>query len=282
MSIVVVYNAKSGSGLTEATLAKMMRAAGVTVDEWVAIDEEFEDRLLPHVEAGKTIAVVGGDGTQRAVAALVANTRAVMAPLPGGTLNHFTKDLGVSQDIRQAITRLSTLKVSLVDVASVNDMIFVNNSSVGLYPHSLLEREKTERFLGKWLAAARGTFRALVRFRRYAVTINGQPMRSPFIFVGNNTYKFQKSLLAERSSLEGSNLTLFVLRSWSRFGMIRAALFERFGSRKRTDEFIIEYPRDVVIEAERLRLAVSLDGEVVQLETPLEYKIYPKSLKVLV
>jgi len=282
MNIVVVYNVRSGSGSTKSSLAMMMRAAGISVDEWVAIGDGFEKRLMPHIKANKTIAVVGGDGSQRAVAALVAGTKAVMAPLPGGTLNHFTKDLGVAQDMEQAIERLPTRKAISIDVALVNDIVFVNNSSVGLYSHSLLEREKSEKHLGKWLAAVRGAFRALVRFRRYAVTVNGLSMRSPFIFVGNNAYKFQKSLLAERSSLAGGSLTMFVLRSRSRVGMARATLLDRFGGRKRTDEFIIDHPKSVVIEAKRPELTVSLDGEVIRLKTPLEYKIQPKSLKVLV
>lgn len=282
MKISIVYNEKSGNGFTKQALEDMVLSAGVVVEDWIAITDSLYTQLAGPIKAGKTIAVVGGDGTQRTVAALLEGTDAVLAPLPGGTLNHFTKDLGVSQDMAEAIARLPKLTVSSIDVASVNGEIFVNNSSVGMYPHSLLEREKTEKILGKWPAAIKAGVRALMRFRRYAVTVNGQPMRSPFIFIGNNEYSFQKTMLAERTSLIGGRLTLYVLRSWSRLGMLRATLFDRFTSKKRNDEFIIDHPTEVIIEAKQALLAVSLDGEVKKLSTPLTYKIHPKSLRVLV
>ncbi len=282
MNIVVVYNAASGSGFTKMKLKEMTDVAGITVIKWVPVADQFEKQLMPHIHAGKIIAVVGGDGTQRAVAALAEDTNASMAPLPGGTLNHFTKDLGVPQDMAEAIARLPKLKATSIDTASVNDNLFVNNSSIGLYPSSLLEREKTERIFGKWPAAIRATIRTLIRFRRYVLTVNGQTVRSPFIFLGNSTYKLQKSMLAERSSLTDDTLTLFVLRSSSRLGLVRAALFDRFTAKKRTDQFIIDHLKEVVIEAKATELTVSMDGEVMKLKAPLIYKIHPKSLKVLV
>lgn len=282
MNIVVVYNQSSGSGFTQKKLEAMMARADIVVDAWIQIEDGFEKRLAPYIDSGRTIAVVGGDGTQRAVAALVRDTAAVMAPLPGGTLNHFTKDLGVPQDMEAAISRLPRLKYTAVDVATVNGRAFVNNSSVGLYPHSLLEREKTENFFGKWPAAIGAALRSLLRFRRYSVTINDQPMRTPFIFVGNNTYAFEKSMFAERDSLNDGTLTLFVLRSWSRLAMIRTVLFDRFTSKRRTDEFIIDHPTEIRIESKQGNIAVSLDGEVVRLGAPLVYKVHPNAIKVLV
>lgn len=282
MKLVVVYNKKSGSGFGKSELNRMMHAATIEVEDWIPISQQMERHLKPHIIAGMTIAVVGGDGTQRAVASLLVGTKATMAPLPGGTLNHFTKDLGVPQDMNDAIGCLSKLKPKQIDTAVVNDETFINNSSIGLYPHSLLEREKTEKFLGKCPAAMRAGVRTLVRFRRYRLTINGQSLRTPFVFVGNNHYEFESSLLAERTSLVKGHLTLFVLRSKSRISMARAALFDRLDTKKRTDEFTIDHPSKLTIESEWPLLAISLDGEVMRLETPLRYEIKSKSLKVLV
>ena len=282
MKLAVVYNVESGRKLSKASLEPMMNLAGITVTDWIAVNAEMKARLAPYRKKNGIIAVIGGDGTQRAVAELLIGTGATMAPLPGGTLNHFTKDLKIPQDIEQAILRLPALKASKIDVATVNDMVFINNSSIGLYPQSLLEREKTEKILGKWLAAIRSVILSLFRFQKYRVEVNGEIMRVPFIFVGNNLYDFTGSVFAERTSLTGGILTLFVLRSWSRLRLLRAGLFDRLGSRKRSSDFIIAHSESLHIKARQRELAVSLDGEVIKLVTPLVYKIKPKSLKVLV
>ena len=282
MKLVVVYNVKSGGKFSKATLESTMNKAGIDVTDWIAVNAKMKARLAPYCKKNAMIAVVGGDGTQRAVADSIIGTGGTMAPLPGGTLNHFTKDLKVPQDMQEAIMRLPTLQTSKIDIATVNDKVFINNSSIGLYPQSLLEREKTEKFLGKWLAAIRAVIVSLLRFRKYHVEVNGEVMRVPYIFVGNNNYDFTGSMLAERTSLTGGMLTLFVLHSWSRLRLLRAGLFDRLGSQNRSSDFLIEHSESIHINARQRELAVSLDGEVIKLATPLVYKIKPKSLKVLV
>ena len=282
MKLVIVYNVKSGGKFSKATLESMMDQAKIDVIDWIAVNAEMHARLTPYCKKNAMIAAVGGDGTQRAVAGSIINLGGIMVPLPGGTLNHFTKDLKVPQDMQEAIMRLSTLKTSKIDIATVNNKVFVNNSSIGLYPQSLLERKKTEKFLGKWLAATRAAMLSLLRFRKYHVEVNGEVMRVPYIFVGNNNYDFAGSMLAERTSLTGGMLTLFVLRSWSRLRLLRAGFFDRLGSQNRNSDFLIEHSENIHINARQRELAVSLDGEVIELATPLVYKIKPKSLKVLV
>lgn len=61
-----------------------------------------------------------------------------------GTLNHFTKDLDIPQDVDEALARLRRLKPHTIDIASVNDMMFINNSSIGLYPASLRSRSMSQ------------------------------------------------------------------------------------------------------------------------------------------
>jgi diacylglycerol kinase family enzyme len=53
--------------------------------------------------------------------------------IPAGTLNHFARDVGGWRDVAQALRVLAGGYTLPVDVARVNERIFLNNSSIGLY-----------------------------------------------------------------------------------------------------------------------------------------------------
>ena len=51
----------------------------------------------------KRLLVAGGDGTIATAAATLVDTPAELAVLPGGTLNHFARDLGISTVAAEAV-----------------------------------------------------------------------------------------------------------------------------------------------------------------------------------
>lgn len=281
MKIVVVDNPKSGSALSRGDVKKMCGDTDITVEKFITIGDGFDKKLAPFVKRGALIAAIGGDGTVSAVAGLVAGSKATLIPLPGGTLNHFTKDLGIPQDIEEAISRLTKLKVRRIDIARVNDQTFINNSSLGLYPASLKEREKLEGGIGKWPAAVTASFRALVRFKAYQLTIKGNALSSPFVFVGNNRYSIEGPGGTLRTKLDEGVLTVFVAHTKSRTTLLKIALFALVGKTKRLTEFDEFYVPDVTISTKRANLHVSHDGEISTLNAPLKYRIDKKALRIL-
>jgi len=73
--------------------------------------------------------------------------------LPLGTLNHFARDLKIPTDLELAAQTIVEGYAINVDVGEVNRRIFLNNSSLGLYPTIVREREKQQRLgAGKWPA----------------------------------------------------------------------------------------------------------------------------------
>jgi diacylglycerol kinase family enzyme len=74
--------------------------------------------------------------------------------LPLGTLNHFAQDLDIPSDIEGAVDVISAACARQVDVAEVNGHVFINNSSIGIYPFLVLNRERRRRNEGraKWIA----------------------------------------------------------------------------------------------------------------------------------
>lgn len=278
----MVYNPKSGSAIGRKELQKKCEQYRVEVEEFIPIGEGFEEVLGPYIESGKNIAVIGGDGTVSAVANEVAGTDAILVPLPGGTLNHFTKDLGVPQDVDEALSRLSSLVPRRIDIACMNDDIhFINNSSIGIYPNSLRDREKIESKLGKWPAAIVASARAFMRLTTYTVTIDGETFDTPFIFIGNNHYSLNSLGGTERSSLDEGLLTVLIAKTQSRAALLRIAFFALIGKAKQLTEFDERHVPEVTIDTKRHELSVSHDGEVTKLPSPLAYKVRPGQLKVL-
>jgi len=78
------------------------------------------------------------------------DTEAVLMPLPGGTLNHFTKDLGVPQSLPDAMEYFKAAKKVKIDTGQVCNKTFINNSSIGIYPDSLMDRNEHKKKYGKW------------------------------------------------------------------------------------------------------------------------------------
>lgn len=281
MNIVLVYNPKSGSSLSAKELRAKCAANKIKITKLVPLKPNIAKTLEPYIKSGRTIAAIGGDGTISSIAGIIAGTRATLAPLPGGTLNHFTKDLNIPQNIDEAFARLSSAKPRDIDVASVNGKVFVNNASFGIYPTSLKVREELEGSLGKWPAAVVGVVSAFMRFRIYTVTVNDRTIRTPFVFVGNNDYRLNDIGVTNRKYLDRGVLSAAIIRTTSRLHMVWVGMKVITGSANTVKEFETLTTDSLTIESKRRSLHVSHDGEVSTMDVPLRFKIMKKSLHII-
>jgi diacylglycerol kinase family enzyme len=94
-------------------------------------------------------------------------------------------------------------------VGEVNGRVFINNSSLGLYPSIVRQREKQQERLGrgKWFAAFWATLEVFRRYPLFGVRLSaddGQEFRrrTPFVFIGNNEYQMDTFNLGARSCLD--------------------------------------------------------------------------------
>ncbi|HVG32731.1 MAG TPA: hypothetical protein VM911_06610, partial [Pyrinomonadaceae bacterium] len=178
--------------------------------------------------------------------------------------------------------------VARVDVGEVNGRIFLNNSSLGLYPSIVRQREKQQERLGrgKWPAFIWATLSVLRRYPFLTVRLNTDEKqmirRTPFVFVGNNEYEMESFNVGARSCLDAGHLSLYTAQRTGRLGLLRFAIRALFGGLRDEKDFDALCTKEVWIETRRSRLRVATDGEVTVMNTPLHYRVLPGALKVLV
>ena len=291
--VMVIVNGGAGHGHDDKAadeLRAKLGAAGLDAELVLAKDgEEMIATARRALEQGaKMVAAGGGDGTINAVASVMVDSGVRFGVLPLGTLNHFAKDLGIPLTLDEAVRNLAQGVPRQVDVGEVNGRIFLNNSSLGLYPDIVRDREKQQRRLGrgKWLAALWATLAALRRypFLSMRLTVRGETLarRTPFVFIGNNRYTMQGLAIGERDRLDDGLLSLYVAQHPTRLGLLRFAIDAmrgKLGSERNFDVF--EAP-EMEIDTHRPQVRVATDGEVTLMRSPLHYRIRPGALQVLV
>src|SRR4051812_31345260 len=290
--MIVVFNGNAGgakSKMMEGDAVELFRQHGVDV-RLLYLGSGINLKALAKEEGGSngTVVAAGGDGTVSAVAHELAGTGCTLGVLPLGTLNHFAKDLGIPLELKEAVKTVVYGKPSLVDAGEVNGRIFVNNSGLGLYPEIVAQREVQQKRQGrgKWPAFARAV---LLSFRRYPflilrVSLEGEArvFKTAFVFVGNNEYQVSGLNFGGRTCLNRGKLGFYLGNRTGRLGLLRLAgraLLGRLNDAKDFEAFCIDEAR---IESGKRTLLVSTDGEVNRMTPPLEYRIRPGALRVMV
>jgi diacylglycerol kinase family enzyme len=288
--ISVIVNACSGkAGKPEAIdeLQALFARSGARVAiERVRHPVDLAARARAAAARGDILAAAGGDGTVSTIAAVAVDTGATLGVLPMGTLNHFAKDLGVPLALDQAVAAVLHGEPRVIDVGEVDGRIFINNSSVGIYPRMVWEREAEQRRgRRKWTASAIAVLRTWRRYRmvvvRLAVEGSAAVVRTPFVFVGNNEYKAEGFELGGRTTLDGGRLSIFLAPECSRFEFLTLPLrawMTRLGTGAPFASFSAE---TVTVDVRSARVRVSRDGEVEILRSPLEYRIRPRALRII-
>jgi len=235
----------------------------------------------------QTIVAGGGDGTVSAVAGVLAGTRKTLGVLPLGTLNHFAKDLQLPLDIDGAMETIMAGRTVQVDVVEVNGRTFINNSSLGLYPRIVKEREKQQQLgWGKWPAFV---WAAITVLRRYPLlnvrlSLDGKQLarRTPFVFIGNNEYEMEGFNIGRRACLDKGELSLYITHRTGRLGLLRLAVRALLGGLRNERDFTALRTREIWIETRHRRLHVAFDGETTIMVPPLHYRVRPGALRVIV
>ncbi|MDX6611350.1 MAG: hypothetical protein QOD75_536 [Blastocatellia bacterium] len=288
----IIINAASGADDKEVLREKLLElflARGVSPEiSLVHQGQEVQSVATQLLKKGHSpIVAGGGDGTIGAVASILRDQKTPMGVLPLGTLNHFAKDLKIPLDLEGAVDVILDGNIEAVDVAEVNDHVFINNSSLGLYPSIVHQREQQQERLGrgKWLAFFSAALSVLRRYPFINVRLTADDIElnrsTPFVFIGNNEYQMEGVNIGGRSCLNGGKLSLHVAHRTGRWGLVRFAIKGLLGTLRNEKDLDVLCAKEIWIESRRKYLRVATDGEVTIMAMPLHYRIHPEGLRVL-
>ncbi len=262
MQRYLIVNPRSG---TASPSAEELRDAAAKRGIQVHFLEEGDDlQALARGSGADVLGMAGGDGSLAAVAAVAVERDVPFVCVPFGTRNHFARDLGLDRDDPlAALAAFDGGEERRIDVGRVGERLFLNNVSLGLYA-LLVHRREHHRRRRDALARLRAlalSFRH--RRRRQRFTIDGKPVRARLALVANNDYKLDLLSLGERERLDEGRLHLY----------------DPHGFRRITWEERSCTELEIASPLPRIRTAI--DGEPIELESPLRFRIEPRAVRVL-
>ena len=208
--LTVVVNPSAGSAFGEGPLERLAEA--LPDARLVELDEgdDLVAALRQAASDAGAVGMVGGDGSLNAAAAIAHAKGLPLFAVPGGTLNHFARDVGLTS-VDDAIAALAAGEVVAVDLAEIDGHPFLNTASFGAYVELVDARERLEKRLGKWPAMIVALVRVLRRSCPMEVEIDGRPRRLWMIFVGNCVYHPHGFAPSWRTRLDDGRLDVRLL-----------------------------------------------------------------------
>lgn len=228
----------------------------------------------------------GGDGTVSTVASAAARLGKTFGVLPCGTLNHFARDTGIPLELDAAVAVLAAGHTRALDVGVVNDLIFINNASIGAYPRMVWTRNRARerglpRPIAMGIAVARTWFDLRTITARLSVDGRELVRRTPFIFIGNSEYEIAGTDIGTRPTMTDGRLSLYMA---PRFGRLDALLLPArvlLHTLEKHERFEAMQAESIVIDTPRRRVTVALDGELRELDAPLKFSVRKASLTTI-
>ena len=208
------------------------------------------------------LGAAGGDGTLGAIASAALERDLPFVCVPRGTRNHFARDLGLDPDNPIAALEAFEGDERRIDVGRAGERIFLNNVGLGLYAGLVHERERHHIRHGIYT-----TGRALLRsigHRPEHLTIGGERIPGRMVLVSNNYYELKLFALGRRERLDEGRLHLYFSSG------VLPTDWESYSG----ETFSLDSDADEVRAA--------FDGEPVVVKPPIELRIEPRALRVLV
>jgi len=241
------------------------------------------------------VVAVGGDGTLNTVAQAAHAVGCAMGVVPQGTFNYFARTHGIPADQSEAVRLLLRSAPAPVQVAGINDRVFLVNASLGLYPDLLQDREAYKARFGRsrWVAfvAACATLLRAQRRLRLHIEMGGtvRDVQTLTLFLGNNRLQLQQFGAEPDDTLAGTpgdgSMAALMLRpigTLSMIGLMLHGAMGRLGEAAGVEGF--EFQHMVVqptLAPGRREIVVAFDGEVARMRAPIDIRVLDKPLYLL-
>lgn len=284
MHPVLLMNPKSGGGKAEQhDLEGQARERGI---EPVILHsgDDFQALARDAVARGAdALGAAGGDGTQALIAEVAMEHDLPFVCIPAGTRNHFALDLGVDRDdVVGALDAFTHGVERRVDLARVNDRLFVNNVSLGVYARILQSDEYRDDKLGtvaRMLPELLGPDCDPFDLEFDGPTGNTHDS-ADLILVSNNVYTLERIAgFGTRARMDEGVLGITVIEVSNAGDLAELVALQTAGAVSRFRGW-----RQWAAPAFEVRsgepIEAGVDGEGLRFDSPLRFSVVPGALRV--
>ncbi len=236
----------------------------------------------------KCVVAAGGDGTICGVVDALVDTGMELGVIPLGTFNYFARSFDIPQEVAPAIDVICAGLSRPINVGSVNDTIFLNNASLGLYAAILKRREGIYRRWGRSrLAAYWSVLSAMATVYRpltMRVMIDGEHLRakSPMIFVAASAYQLDEFGIEGAQAIRDGTFAVLLAPNCGRMMLIWKAMLIAFRGVQKDRDFTLLTGKHIVVETHRRAALVARDGERETMEGPFEFRLIENAIRLRV
>jgi diacylglycerol kinase family enzyme len=284
---VLICNPWSGGGKVEKFgLADLARERGVEVvmlDRGLDLEELARDAIA---RGADSLGMAGGDGSQALVASIAIEHDLPFVCVSAGTRNHFALDLGIDrEDPRLSLDAFGDGLERRIDFATVGDRLFVNNVSLGIYATIVQQEgyreaksETTKALLPEMLGRTQEPFDL-----QFTDPDRGEVDGAFLIQVSNNPYVLGATLDAsQRRRLDTGRLGVVAISASTGAQAAEVFTLSAVGQRRRSRHWHEFTSERFEVRSRSGRAYAGIDGEALELDTPLEFRIHPRGLRLLV
>jgi diacylglycerol kinase family enzyme len=283
-SAVLIINLKSGGGKAERfDLAAQARRRGIEPVVLQPGDDLLELAESAIARGAQVIGMAGGDGSQALVATVAARRDIAHVCIPAGTRNHFALDLGLERDdVVGALDAFTDGVERRIDLACVNDRVFVNNASLGVYAKVVQSDAYRDAKLDTWtgmLPDLLGPDAEPIDLE-FIAPDGSRCDDAPLVLVSNNPYRLASLAGAgTRERIDTGLLGVLAARVRSTADVSKLVALELVGQARRFPGLLSWSTQEFEVRSSG-SVEVGLDGEALVLDPPLRFASLPGALRV--
>ena len=283
---VLIINPRSGGGKAErSNLVEEARKRSIEPLVLSPGDDLCSLAKRAVARGADVIGMAGGDGSQALVAAVAMEEDVAHVCIPAGTRNHFALDLGLDRDdIVGALDAFTDGVERRIDLARLNERIFVNNASLGIYARVVQSDSYRDAKLGTWRQMLPDMMEREAHCCDLEFDVPGTNdwAGASLVIVSNNPYQLRRFRGAgTRTHLDTGRLGIFATRLSGAAAVAKLVTLGTIAQQRRLGSVRQWSSLEFEVRASE-PLAVGLDGEALLLAPPLRFISLPGALRVRV
>ena len=250
----------------------------VYISDSVEGTEKFID---DHFNSVDVFIAIGGDGTLSGVAKKILNTNKILGGFPAGSGNGFSKEVDFKKNLSGLLNKIKTRNFRAIDTFSVNDHLSINVSGTGFDGEVVKRFENTSRGFVNYIKVTLKTFFRYqpveIKFKENLAQFDGKYL---MINLANTRQFGNNAFISPKSDCSDGFIEVALIKKFPTHYAAQFA-YQMFTGQLKEGKYI-QYISTDEIEFSVNTKVWHLDGEYMEINSPVKVIVNPKSLRILV